>query len=240
MSCAALLYKKINMSSEKKETNHSLWNILKILLAFMLVGFILSRTNLGELAALSHRIDLLWLLVGFLLFLLLTLLKALQYYYLISPRVEYPHVLNVVVIQNAMSNFIATGAGIASYLTLFRVEQGVKVRRAVLVFLLTKVGDLISIWLFMLISSLLLWNQVIDFQNWIILSLVFLGMSYCSVFSSSPASSKICNDVVAYLGEDKTLTVWFCCQTRWTFFSALQIKTIRSSFAWWVSGWRSL
>lgn len=164
------------MSSKKKETNHSLWNILKILLAFMLVGFILSRTNLGELAALSHRIDLRWLLVGFLLFLLLTLLKALQYYYLISPRVEYPRVLNVVVIQNTVSNFIATGAGIASYLTLFRVEQGVKVSRAVLVFLLTKVGDLISIWLFMLISSLLLWNQVIDFQNWIILSLVFLGI----------------------------------------------------------------
>ena len=43
-----------------------------------------------------------------------TALKALQYYVLLGRRVRYLDVLNVVVVQNSVSNFVATGAGIAS------------------------------------------------------------------------------------------------------------------------------
>jgi len=105
------------------------------------------------------------------LYFTLTLLKSLQYYFLIGRRVDYPQVLNIVVVQNAISNFIATGAGIASYLALFRVEQGVKLSRAALAFVLAKVGDLISIWLFLLVTSILVWQQVDAFHQLIIICL---------------------------------------------------------------------
>jgi uncharacterized membrane protein YbhN (UPF0104 family) len=170
------------MFVQEKKGSHSLWNMVKIALAFGLAGFIISRTNLGELFSLYHRIDLAWLVIGVLFFFLTTLLKALQYYFLINRRVGYPQVLNIVVVQNAVSNFIATSAGIASYLTLFRVEQGVKVSRAALVFLLTKVGDLISIWLFMLVSSALLWSRFTGLHELILLSLALIGAAISLFF----------------------------------------------------------
>lgn len=119
--------------------------------------------------------DAYWLAVSLLLYILLTLLKSLQYYYLIGKRVGYAEVMNIVVIQNATSNFVATSAGIASYLALFRVEQGVKLTRATMVFLLTKVGDLISVWLFLFGSGLLMWRQVAFLHNLIILLLAVIG-----------------------------------------------------------------
>ncbi len=165
----------MKMSPSKKKRGSVVWNILKIILALALAGFVLSRTDLDELSALHERIDGIWLTIGILLYFLITLLKALQYYFLINRRVGYPHVLNVVVVQNAVSNFIATGAGIVSYLTLFRVEQGVRVSRAVLVFLLTKIGDLIAIWMFMLVSSLLLWQRVEVLHGLIAVLLTVIG-----------------------------------------------------------------
>ena len=161
-----------------------LWNIAKIILALILVWFVLSKTDLAQLYALRERISLPWLALTLLLYFSLTLLKALQYYFLIGRRVDYPQVLNIVVVQNAISNFIATSAGIASYLALFRVEQGVKVSRAALAFLLAKVGDLISIWLFMLVSSLLVWPLVASFHSLILLSLSFIGVAILGFFAA--------------------------------------------------------
>jgi uncharacterized membrane protein YbhN (UPF0104 family) len=172
------------MSSQEKKRSGSLWNGTKIVLALVLVGFILSKTNLDELSAVLVRLNMTWLVTSLLLYFLLTLIKSLQYYFLIGRRVEYPQVLNIVVMQNAVSNFIATGAGIASYLALFRVEQGVKVSRAALAFLLTKVGDLISIWLFMLAASLLAWPQVTSLHGLILLSLAFIGAAILAFFAA--------------------------------------------------------
>lgn len=160
---------------ESRRPSSTLWNILKIILALVLVAFVLSRTNLTHLFALRERISLPWLAAGSILYFILTLLKALQYYFLIGRRVDYPQVLNIVVIQNAISNFIATGAGIASYFALFRVEQGVKVSRAALAFVLAKVGDLISIWLFLLVTSILVWQQVTAFHQLIFILLSAIG-----------------------------------------------------------------
>ncbi len=160
----------------------SLWNIAKIILALALIWFVLSKTDLTQLFALRERISVLWLIFGIVLYFILTVLKALQYYFLIGRHVDYPQVLNIVVVQNAISNFIAAGAGIASYLALFRAEQGVKISRAALAFLLTKVGDLISIWLFMLVASLLVWPQVASLHVLIVISLTVIGAAILMFF----------------------------------------------------------
>lgn len=163
------------MTESPRRFLFSFWNIAKIILALLLVWFVLSKTNLTQLFALRERISLPWLVAVILLYFTLTLLKSLQYYFLIGRRVDYPQVLNIVVVQNTISNFIATGAGIASYFALFRVEQGVKVSRAALAFVLAKVGDLISIWLFLFVTSILVWQQVDAFHQLIIILLSAIG-----------------------------------------------------------------
>lgn len=145
------------MSSQK---NNIIWNMLKILLAVMLAGFVLSRTDLGQLSGLPGRISVPWLLVTAVLYLSLTLLKAAQYHLLLQGRMGYPQVLNVTVLQNAVGNYFATGAGVLSYFTLLRAEYDVRVSRAFLLFLLTKLGDLIALGVGLLVSAALLGDQL--------------------------------------------------------------------------------
>jgi uncharacterized membrane protein YbhN (UPF0104 family) len=149
--------------------------IAKIIFAIALIGFVLSNTDFDQLKTVLANIAIGWAALSFFLYALLTLLKAFQYYILINEEVTYPQVLNIVVLQNAVSNFLATSAGIASYLTLFRVEHGVKVSRAAIVFLLTKTGDLIAIWVLLFVSSWLVWPQVEVLHAPVILLLAGMG-----------------------------------------------------------------
>ena len=148
--------------SERKATSRTspVWTAIKVILALLLAAFVVSRTDLPALLALRERILPGWLALAIGLFVILSLLKALQYQYLLGRRVDYPEVLHVVIVQNAVSNFIATGAGIASYLSLFRMEHGVKLSRSAAAFVLAKVGDLISIWLLLILSSLAVWERI--------------------------------------------------------------------------------
>ncbi len=137
-----------------------IWNILKYILAIALVWFIYSKTSISEIIDLFKHVSLLWLAISFVLFGLMTMMKAAQYYVLSGRQAPYPRVLSIVVTQNVISNFIATGAGIASYLTMFRVDEGVRLRKAAATFLIAKVGDLIAVWVTLLITSLFLWREI--------------------------------------------------------------------------------
>lgn len=136
------------------------WNIFKILLAIVLVGFVFSKTNFSDVIDLMKKLSPLWLMISFVLFCMLTVIKSYQYYLLNGRQAPYLHVLYVVITQNAVSNFIAGGAGIASYLTMLSVDEGVKFRKVLSAFVVAKVGDLISVWIILFISSFLLWDQI--------------------------------------------------------------------------------
>jgi uncharacterized membrane protein YbhN (UPF0104 family) len=166
----------MNNTSSTPSRQSRLLNILKIIFAIVLIGFVLSNTDLDQLKTVLANISIGWAVLSFFLYTLLTLIKAFQYYILINEEVTYPQVLNLVVLQNAVSNFLATSAGIASYLTLFHVEYGVKVSRAAIVFLLTKIGDLIAIWILLLVSSWLVWPQVEALHAPVILLLAGMGV----------------------------------------------------------------
>jgi uncharacterized membrane protein YbhN (UPF0104 family) len=84
--------------------------------------------------------------------------------------------LNIVVIQNVVSNFVATGAGIASYFALSRMERGVKLSRSGIAFLLTKVGDVVAIWVFLLISSIFVWDRIVSLQGLVVVLLLAMGI----------------------------------------------------------------
>lgn len=137
-----------------------IWNVVKILIAIVLVGYVFSRTNLDEFLSLHEQILPAYLIATFILYACLTAFKAFMYHVLLQQDTQYLRVLNVVVLQNAVSNFFAAGAGLASYLAMLKVEENVKMGRAGLVFLIIKIGDLLAVWLVMLACGLLYWNQI--------------------------------------------------------------------------------
>lgn len=137
-----------------------LWNVFKTLLALGLIGFVVSKTDSTQLAALRQRISLPWLLLDLALFTGLTLIKTGQYRALTGREVPYRRVLNIVILQNAISNFVASSAGIASYLTLMKAEEGVKLRTGAASFLIAKMGDLLALSLFLAATTAMAGSHV--------------------------------------------------------------------------------
>ncbi len=159
----------------RKSGTSSLWNLLKIALALGLVIYVLSRTEVSSLVSTLQNASLFWLFISGGLYLLLTILKALQYFVLMRGRLTYPQVLNVTIWQNAVSNFFLAGAGIAAYVTMTRLEHEVKISRSVTIFILTKVGDLIAIWVALLVASILVWANIGLLQTPVTLLLLGIG-----------------------------------------------------------------
>jgi uncharacterized membrane protein YbhN (UPF0104 family) len=147
-----------------------------------LVGFILSKTDVQHLLLTLRNVSVPWLIVSIVAYLVLTALKALQYYFLLGRDVPYPEVLNIVVIQNVISNFLTVSAGIASYMASLRVEHGVKVSRSLILFVLTKIGDLIAIWALVLFSSFLVWKEIDALHLAVIVLLVVMGLAFAVFF----------------------------------------------------------
>lgn len=142
-----------------------IWNVLKIVLAFLLIGFVISRTDINQLKRVWETISRAWLLAGIGCFVLMIVVKAFQYRALINPKLSIWNVLNIIVLQNAISNFISNTAGVVSYVSMFRAEHGVKISRSALAFIIVKVGDLTAILFLMVTSMLFVWSRVIPIHS---------------------------------------------------------------------------
>jgi len=153
----------------------SFWSIVKIIAGILLIAFVFSKASLPEITALVSQVSWGWLGLTFVLFILLSMLKAWQYHVLFDTDFPYSQILSVVIWQNAISNFVASGAGVAAYLTMLRTEQNIKVSRSASVFLITKVGDLIAIWLGLLLSLVFVWNQVAPAHTLILFLIALIG-----------------------------------------------------------------
>ena len=174
----------INKQPLIKKKAFKLQDILKVFLALVLFVFVVSKTDLRALFDLRNHVLFSWIIVGAGLFLIKTALKALQYYLFLKSDIHYLQMLNIVVIQNIVSNFVATGAGIASFFALSRVERGVKISRSGTAFILTKIGDITAIWIFLLVSSILVWKQIVSLQGFVIGVLLTIGIALLIVFLS--------------------------------------------------------
>lgn len=169
-------------TTSRKSGLSSVWNFLKIVLALGLVIYVFSKSEPAQLISALKSASIFWLLISAVLYLLLTVLKAFQYHVFMREKLTYLQVLNVIIWQNAVSNFFLAGAGVATYITMTRLEHEVKISRSVTTFILTKVGDLIAIWLVLIISSSLAWSTIGVLQTAVVLLITGIGFAILFFF----------------------------------------------------------
>lgn len=157
---------------KREKFSQKVWNTAKLFLAVILIIVVISKTNFDQIKLLKDDVAWGWLFLHFLSFILMTLLKASQYHLLFGSRTAYKNVFRIVVWQNAISNFIASGAGIASFMAMLKAEQNVKLTHSGVIFLITKFGDLLAICLYLSLSTGLVWSQIQSLR-W--LSILLIG-----------------------------------------------------------------
>ena len=158
-----------------------LWDILKICLAIALLGYVASKTNFSQLLALRDRFSWNWFWITFLFFIAMIAIKTAQYYYLLGKKLPYSRILEVVVLQNALMNFVTTAAGIASYLTMLGAEKNVRLGRATISFVIVKMVDLMAV-LFLLLVSVFLLQPLPDEATRILVIISIIALIILSFF----------------------------------------------------------
>jgi uncharacterized membrane protein YbhN (UPF0104 family) len=158
-----------------------LWNVIKFIVALILVAVVFSQTDLQQLITLRESLSFSWLAGYFSVFCLLVLIKAFQYWALFRGKVSFRGMLRIVVWQNSLSNLIAAGAGIASYLAMLRAEQGVKLSSSGLVFIVTKVGEVLIIGIYLALSTWFSWSHIESLQILVLVLLVGILVGF-SIF----------------------------------------------------------
>lgn len=149
--------------------------ILKTILALALIGFVLTQTNFQQIIALKGAIAWTWLWLALALYCLMTAFKGLQYRVLLKNKISYWQILKIVVIQNALTNLVGTTMGIASYLTMFRLEQNVKLSRSGIIFIITKAGDVLAMGFFLFVSAWMTWGHVGPLHQVVVILLVCIA-----------------------------------------------------------------
>src|SRR5690349_14119388 len=92
-----------------KMTTRSLkWTILKITLAIVLIGFIVTRTTFSDLYTLWNRISVPWMLCSILAFFAIICSMARRYWLLIDRKITFRQTITLVIIQTVIGNLFAT------------------------------------------------------------------------------------------------------------------------------------
>lgn len=152
------------------------WNTLKFLLAIGLVLFILKKVDFAYIPQLGERLSWNWLFLRWFLLILMLLIKSYQYFVLID-GIPYFDVLHIVVWQNTLSNFVSNGAGIASYMTMLKTEQNVKLSRSGATFVIVKFGDLAVVCVYLALSASMVWTKIPELQHFTLLLILGIVLS---------------------------------------------------------------
>lgn len=169
-------------SSRTRSRTEVIWDAAKIVLAIVLMGFVLSQTSIDELVSVARRASLAWLALGILAFCAGTCFMTIRYRILIGQQISLPRLLGVVIVQIAITNFVASGLGAASYIALLRGEHQVKAGWGVASLLSSKVGDLVVFSLTLATASFIVWGRVDALHEVVILLLVGMTLVLMLLF----------------------------------------------------------
>jgi len=136
------------------------WKICKIAIAAVLIYVVFSHTDFEAIYALRNRLSPPWLCAGIFAFACNLWFSAKRSWVLIRSKIPFRDFIPVFVLQTAVSNFVAGSAGAVSYVALLRKEHEIRIHEGILSLLASKIGDMFAMLLTLLISTVMVWDQI--------------------------------------------------------------------------------
>lgn len=153
----------------------SRFTMLKVILAGGLLAYVISQLRWSDLAAVWLRSQVVWVVPTFCLYALLLWVMARRAWHLVGTQVPFTAILGATILQNVLSNLVATFAGMVSYITLLRAQSRVDVTRGVGSVLLARWGDLVALFPTLIVSAGLVWGRLGLLQAVMVLLLFGIG-----------------------------------------------------------------
>ena len=136
------------------------WVWFKLALALILVGFVVTKIQMDDLAILTGSVSPGWLPFCAFCFLGWIGIAARRYWWLVGRTMPYPQAISVVVIQTVVGNLVATGAGLVSYLAILRNRHQVGVGLGMWSIILARFLDLVIFLPALVVSGGMVWWEI--------------------------------------------------------------------------------
>ncbi|MBP1467308.1 flippase-like domain-containing protein [Candidatus Chloroploca sp. M-50] len=154
-----------DISREEKQGNRpekreKLLEYTKIILAILLFVFILSQTNSADFILLLNQVDLKWLLLYSIMFILSTALFTYRYWCLIKKSINFHQALNLVIIQNSIGNLVSSAAGIVSFVAILRGRYNIRITQSTSSLVIARFSDLLIILFALPIATWLSFSKI--------------------------------------------------------------------------------
>lgn len=154
-----------------------LFNLLKIVIAIVLIGVIFSRVKLSEFIALWRVVSIPWLAMSLLFFYAGIGVLAQRYRLLIGTKISYRDVVDLVITQTVAGNLVATSAGMSLYLGMLRGKHQLPVTNGLASLMLVRLADTWAVLTAVILSSWFVWPQMIRLRFVSIVSALVLAVS---------------------------------------------------------------
>jgi uncharacterized membrane protein YbhN (UPF0104 family) len=141
--------------------------VIKILLAGGLTVYLFSQTDLLKILHLIQKLSYPWLAGMLFCFFATVWFTARRYWIILGKPVGFLHFLKIVVIQNALSIFVATGVGVASYVTTLYAEHNIKPGKGAASFALAKIEDFFMLCILFIMSICAIYQQLFAIHQFV-------------------------------------------------------------------------
>lgn len=182
------------------------WSVLKVSLAVCLFWLVISQTSLADLVAAARRIQPVWLLVTVLAFALIAWAMARRYWVLVGKELAFHEMLELVIIQTLITNFLMNAAGATSFVALLRTQHQIGIGRGVLALFLARVGDIVFLASALAVMSWPVWSRIEVLHNlvavMILVQVAFL-LGSCSAYAARARLSEWIQGIRERYGIDE-------------------------------------
>jgi len=165
---------KVNTPDSSRLT--ILWLLLSALITWGTIIALLRWIDLGEIVLLLERSNKMGLVLGFILFALINLLKAERLHYVTISKMSLPRyeLLGVVCLYNLLTSILPSGLGEFSYPLLLKMRRHATFGSGISAVLVTRLLDLLSVVIAGAIAVLVLNRQRDTSTEWVTLLMALL------------------------------------------------------------------
>jgi uncharacterized protein (TIRG00374 family) len=148
----------------------AIWLAAKISLALGLAYILISSVSLSDIQSMGEQLYLPWLIPSILCYISYLYLSARRSWNLLLRSVPFNQVMWITSVQSVIGNFIATTAGITSYVALLRGRHQIGLTQSLGSIIISRLIDLFLITFVFIITMILSWKDVQSIHFYLIIT----------------------------------------------------------------------
>jgi len=145
--------------------------LLSIIITIILVALLLFQIGLGVIVTTIRNIDIIYIVIGFFLYIIIHFFRALRFKLLLNNRINHYNLFKIVCLHNMINNILPVRTGEFSYVYLTKKLHNIPATDGIANLMIVRIFDSISVSVLFLISAIHFKDSfhVIGRTIWIIL-----------------------------------------------------------------------